>query len=829
MPSDPAIEITLRLIRLTRGRASSAWLPAAVAELGGDESTLDAARIAGLIERDDADWALTPMALSLETEPPDPALSRIALSAMDEHELDERRRSRDAAPHRVALGEWSTVRSELVQVATRAEGHGEIDAALDAYSLIIDLAPDAHAADTRETRVRRAVVAGRDERARDQSTRWWLEILEDARIRDSSEDMARALYHLYWVENDSRNTARLQEASQLDDGTVGWAARAAAYLHVLEDEYDAAERRCRVALRLARAHGWQYLEALCLDLLSFSFGMTGRITEMVPLLRQSIEIAIELNDVENLAITSVNLVEALCMLGELDEALSQSQRLVVRLEQFGSPTWLTMARGYVVATHTRRGELVEAWQTAQKIWHTADSQSEASAGNTYALLACAEAALDLGNVDDLSMLIDRVTAAGGSRNEGRFDHEIRWLALRSMLVDPAATVEQVLHEITQLGDLDEDWLSVTIALGLARAGALRDLPELTARAVQITEDIDGTSSPFVATGMEEVAAHATIDAAERRTLLLRSSRSWTRTGYRLDAARAHACAALAATLCDTADQASHRLASAISMLRECGADPDADALYAASRGRLGSLALVDVDAHVLTVGVPPHIRFELEREARVRTFPAGSTIFDEDQPGDEVLLVMSGHAKLAVQTAEGRSLTIELRGNGDVIGEHLLVADEAGCRAPWTTVIAHSEVTAAGIPAARFRSLLEHDSQLAYRMFSVVAADVRAMAHQTESIAFWSVEQRVAHLLLSLDDRFGHPTLSGDRVINVRMTQTDVADMVGATRKSVTLLMSTLRSEGTIDTIKRRVHILDRGALERRIPDRHVQDMRKAS
>ena len=85
----------------------------------------------------------------------------------------------------------------------------------------------------------------------------------------------------------------------------------------------------------------------------------------------------------------------------------------------------------------------------------------------------------------------------------------------------------------------------------------------------------------------------------------------------------------------------------------------------------------------------------------------------------------------------------------------------------------------------------------------------------SEEVAYWSVKRRLARMILELDDRYGHPTMGGGRIINTPFTQAELAEMVGSTRETIAELMSQLKKLGVLDTRRRRIVIVDRPELER--------------
>jgi len=75
-------------------------------------------------------------------------------------------------------------------------------------------------------------------------------------------------------------------------------------------------------------------------------------------------------------------------------------------------------------------------------------------------------------------------------------------------------------------------------------------------------------------------------------------------------------------------------------------------------------------------------------------------------------------------------------------------------------------------------------------------------------MAFRSVEQRLAARLLELSERFGLPT-EGGTAIDARLTQQELADMIGTSRETLATTVASLRERRVLDMHNQRVVILD--------------------
>ncbi|MEO8247446.1 MAG: Crp/Fnr family transcriptional regulator, partial [Chloroflexota bacterium] len=79
---------------------------------------------------------------------------------------------------------------------------------------------------------------------------------------------------------------------------------------------------------------------------------------------------------------------------------------------------------------------------------------------------------------------------------------------------------------------------------------------------------------------------------------------------------------------------------------------------------------------------------------------------------------------------------------------------------------------------------------------------------EREVMAFRSVEQRLAARLIELVERFGQPAERGT-AIDARLTQQELADMIGTSRETLATTVAALREQGVIEMHNQRVVVLD--------------------
>jgi len=205
---------------------------------------------------------------------------------------------------------------------------------------------------------------------------------------------------------------------------------------------------------------------------------------------------------------------------------------------------------------------------------------------------------------------------------------------------------------------------------------------------------------------------------------------------------------------------------------------------------------------------------ELERLAQSthrRSFAEDMIIFHKDSPGESLYLIESGRVRIFVLSESGQEISVNIYGPGEVFGELSLL--DGLPRSAGAIALEHTVTLA--LHRTDFVRLLEANPHMAMNILKVLSARVRYTTVYAESLAFLDVYGRVASKLLELADRYGVEREGTE--IGLRLTQSELATWVGATRESVNKVLGTFRELGLIDITSQRITILDTPGLRGRI------------
>jgi CRP/FNR family transcriptional regulator, cyclic AMP receptor protein len=190
--------------------------------------------------------------------------------------------------------------------------------------------------------------------------------------------------------------------------------------------------------------------------------------------------------------------------------------------------------------------------------------------------------------------------------------------------------------------------------------------------------------------------------------------------------------------------------------------------------------------------------------SRVRSFRRGQVVFTRNDPGDTVIVVISGRVKVVVRSADGGALTLAIIQAGGVFGE-LGVADNGPRSADAETL---DDCQLLLVPRKAIQDICARVPAAAQALTSSIAATLRRLSEATADLIFLDLPRRVAKALLS-------QPRDGDGVIRQKMSQEELAHQVGGTRQSVNAALRGFERRGWIEVHDRIITVTEAAALGR--------------
>ncbi len=198
---------------------------------------------------------------------------------------------------------------------------------------------------------------------------------------------------------------------------------------------------------------------------------------------------------------------------------------------------------------------------------------------------------------------------------------------------------------------------------------------------------------------------------------------------------------------------------------------------------------------------------ELVRE---KNYPKGSVIVFEDDPGDALFVVRSGRVKVVLLAEDGREVILGLLGVGEHFGELSLIDDQPRS----AHVIAMEESSVLVLRRDDFRRRVEASPTVAWALLQELSRRLRRADEKIGTLVLLDVPGRIARMLLDAAIE------CGSDLIEKPLTHQTIAQVIGASRETVSRAMREFQELGWVTAERRRIRLLNKTALHERAQQR---------
>jgi CRP/FNR family cyclic AMP-dependent transcriptional regulator len=204
-------------------------------------------------------------------------------------------------------------------------------------------------------------------------------------------------------------------------------------------------------------------------------------------------------------------------------------------------------------------------------------------------------------------------------------------------------------------------------------------------------------------------------------------------------------------------------------------------------------------------GLTSDERAAIVSRARIRTLAAGDIVFTIGSPGKEMMAVISGTIRITVPSPDGKELLLAIIKPGEVFGE-LSVLDGKERSAD---AVADTAVTLAVLDRQDVLSFFERNPSSWLKLVTVLCERLRRTDQMFAEVALLQLPLRLAKTMLRVTQ-----TQATAQSSKIKLSQRQLASMVGGTRESVNRCLRKWQGSGIIRISEGDIVIMDRAALE---------------
>jgi CRP/FNR family cyclic AMP-dependent transcriptional regulator len=187
--------------------------------------------------------------------------------------------------------------------------------------------------------------------------------------------------------------------------------------------------------------------------------------------------------------------------------------------------------------------------------------------------------------------------------------------------------------------------------------------------------------------------------------------------------------------------------------------------------------------------------------ASEKSFPKNAVILTEGEIGDSLYMIQTGKVKVFIGDEDGREIILKILGPGDFFGEMSMI-DKQPRSASVTTLESSAFLV---LTHSAFERCVEQAPRIGNMVMTVLAQRVREADRKIGTLALMDVYGRVASTLLELS-----VYNNGKLMVGEKLSQQDLANMVGASREMVNRILKDLSDRGFISIESKSITIINR-------------------
>lgn len=195
--------------------------------------------------------------------------------------------------------------------------------------------------------------------------------------------------------------------------------------------------------------------------------------------------------------------------------------------------------------------------------------------------------------------------------------------------------------------------------------------------------------------------------------------------------------------------------------------------------------------------------------AQERTIPRKEIIYSPEDKNEALFILKKGRVRIFKLSAEGKMITLAILKDRDIFGAMSLI--KGGASKAYAETLDDSYICA--IRQEDFHNLIQEMPEIALGLIEKINQKLKEAEDRLEDLVFRDVPGRIASVLLKLAEQFGKGSPQGLK-ISFKITHQELADMVGTTRETATVILNELKEDEVLKIEDKYITIIDEKALK---------------
>lgn len=202
-------------------------------------------------------------------------------------------------------------------------------------------------------------------------------------------------------------------------------------------------------------------------------------------------------------------------------------------------------------------------------------------------------------------------------------------------------------------------------------------------------------------------------------------------------------------------------------------------------------------------GLEPELQALIVERASIVRFGPGERLAEEGLPAVGLYAVLEGHVRVVRRIADGREVPVHVAGPGFWTGEYATLSGQPVIG----SIVADTRLRALLLPAAEFERLVDEDPRRFRALMELILDRYPGVYQAVAELQVLPSEELVAMRLGGLA-RMWRDDLSLSGPVDIRVSQAELAAMLGLSRQRLSTLLQRLQAKGQIEIRFRNIRVL---------------------
>lgn len=184
----------------------------------------------------------------------------------------------------------------------------------------------------------------------------------------------------------------------------------------------------------------------------------------------------------------------------------------------------------------------------------------------------------------------------------------------------------------------------------------------------------------------------------------------------------------------------------------------------------------------------------------------GQVIFYEDNYVNGLYCIHQGKVKLSKLGESGKEQIVRFAKTGDILGYRSLLSNESYK----ATATAMEDSHICIISKDKFKEAMIENPKLSFGVLELLSNDLKSAEQKLINLSQKTVLERLAEALIVLENCFG---TTKNQTLDINLTRSELADIVGTTTETAIRSLATLNEEGIVELEGKKIKIVNRKRL----------------